>query len=171
MLPRLALRHAAARGRDPRAALAAALAVLLDGRRRPAASAQALGLVDEVAPADALSHALGIARRIAGGDLAKALWSPMSDQAALDPGAWEAALADPDVKRCLAHHDAVPRSLPTAAILDTVSLGLAEGLDRGLAAEARRFGALVASDEGRDGIDRFLARRSWPLPLRPVGAG
>ncbi|HVQ76893.1 MAG TPA: enoyl-CoA hydratase-related protein [Candidatus Binatia bacterium] len=171
MLPRLVLRHAAARGRDPRAALAAALAVLLDGRRRPAASAQALGLVDEVAPADALSHALGIARRIAGGDPAKALWSPMSDQAALDPGAWEAALADPDVKRCLAHHDAVPRSLPAAAILDTVRLGLAEGLDRGLAAEARRFGALVASDEGRDGIDRFLARRPWPLPLRPVGAG
>jgi len=36
----------------------------------------------------------------------------------------------------------------------------------GLAAEAREFGRLVASDEGRAGLDRFLARRSWPLPLR-----
>ena len=45
-----------------------ALTVLLDGRRRTAAEAHALGLVDEVAPADALSHALGIAGRIARGE-------------------------------------------------------------------------------------------------------
>jgi hypothetical protein len=35
-----------------------------------------------------------------------------------------------------------------------------------LAAEAREFGRLVASDDGRAGLDRFLARKSLPLPLR-----
>ena len=38
--------------------------------------------------------------------------------------------------------------------------------DPGLALEAATFGRLVASEEGRTGIDRFLARRSLPLPLR-----
>jgi hypothetical protein len=32
-----------------------------------------------------------------------------------------------------------------------------------IAAEAREFGRLVASDDGRADIDRFLARRSLPL--------
>jgi len=47
-----------------------------------------------------------------------------------------------------------------------VRVGLTQGLEAGLALEARRFGELVASPDGRAGIDRFFARRSWPLPLR-----
>ena len=51
-------------------------------------------------------------------------------------------------------------------------MGLTEGLDAGLALEAHEFGRLVASADGRAGIDRFLARRSLPLPPRPpVSAG
>jgi hypothetical protein len=46
-------------------------------------------------------------------------------------------------------------------------VGLTEGIEKGLDLEAREFGRLVASEEGRAGIDRFLERRSWPLPLRP----
>ena len=52
------------------------------------------------------------------------------------------------------------------AILDLVRTGFAEGLTAGLAAEAREFGRLVAGDDGRAGLDRFLARKSLPLPLR-----
>jgi hypothetical protein len=47
-----------------------------------------------------------------------------------------------------------------------VRVGLTKGLEAGLALEAREFGVLVASDDGRGGIDRFLARRSLPLPAR-----
>jgi hypothetical protein len=47
-----------------------------------------------------------------------------------------------------------------------VRVGLQKGLADGLAFEAREFGRAVASEEGRSGIDRFLARQSWPLPLR-----
>src|SRR5207248_483449 len=39
-------------------------------------------------------------------------------------------------------------------------------VDAVLTLEARRFGELTASDDGRAGIDRFFARRSWPLPAR-----
>ena len=68
--------------------------------------------------------------------------------------------------RLMAHHARVPRVAPARAILDLVALGFTRGVAAGLEAEAREFGRLVASDDGRAGLDRFLARRSWPLPLR-----
>jgi len=74
--------------------------------------------------------------------------------------------ADGDLRRLLAHHDAIPRGAPARAILDAVRTGLTEDLDAGLAFEARQFGLAVASADGRSGIDRFLARQSWALPLR-----
>jgi len=164
MLPRLAARRARAVGGQMYTLLVDALAMLLDGRRRPAARALALGVVDEVAPADALSHALGVARRLATGAFGGAIWSPL----AADTGtlAFPNVERDAEIARLLAHHAAVPRSAPAAAILEVVRVGLTDGLEAGLALEARRFGELVASDEGRAGIDRFFARRSWPLPLR-----
>jgi enoyl-CoA hydratase/carnithine racemase len=73
---------------------------------------------------------------------------------------------DPEIRRLLAHHARVPRSEPAQAILDLVRRGFTDGLAAGLAAEAREFGRLVVSPEGRAGLDRFLARRSLPLPLR-----
>lgn len=163
MLPRLALRRARAAGLSPAEALVAALTILLDGRRRPAHEALGLGLADELAPADALSHALGVARRIALGQFRGALWSPLGRS-------WRIAVpdveGDPRIGRLLAHHAEVPREPAARAILDAVRVGLARGLAAGLREEARLFGALVASDDGRAGIDRFLARRSLPLPLR-----
>ena len=101
MLPRLAAHRALAGRGELYALLVGALAVLLDGRRRDALEAHALGLVDEVAPADALSHALGVARRIVDGTFTGTLWSPLA------PGA--ATLAFPNVER-----DAeIRRLLPT----------------------------------------------------------
>jgi hypothetical protein len=123
--------------------------------------------VDEIAPADALSHALGIARRIALGEWTGTRWSPLAegrDLARLSP--YPDLAADAELRRLLAHHDAIPRGAPARAILDAVRLGLTEGLEAGLAFEARQFGLAVASVDGRSGIDRFLARQSWPLPLR-----
>ncbi|HET6368014.1 MAG TPA: hypothetical protein VFG27_12345, partial [Pseudomonadales bacterium] len=139
----------------------------LDGRRRGAEAARALGLVDELAPADALSHALGIARRIALGEWTGTRWSPLGegrDLARLSP--YPDLAADGELRRLLAHHDAIPREAPARAILEAVRVGLTEDLEAGLTFEARQFGLAVASAEGRSGIDRFLARQSWSLPLR-----
>ena len=131
--------------------------------RRSAARAHALGLIDEVAPADALGHALGIARQIALGEFRAPLWSPLAEPASM---AFPNVERDPEIQRLLAHHAREPRAEPARAILDLVRLGFADGLEAGLAAEARAFGALVVSADGRAGLDRFLARRSLPLPLR-----
>ena len=73
MLPRLVARRARAGGGQLFPMLVEGLAVLLDGRRRPAERALALGLIDEIAPADALGHALGVARRVALGTFDGAL--------------------------------------------------------------------------------------------------
>jgi enoyl-CoA hydratase/carnithine racemase len=163
MLPRLAARRARVVGGQMYTLLVDALAILLDGRRRSAARAQAVGVVDEVAPADALSHALGVARRLVTGEFSGVLFSPLSDGATL---AFPNVERAPEIARLLAHHAAVPRSAPAAAILEAVRVGLTEGVQAGLALEARRFGELTAGEDGRAGIDRFLARRSLPLPLR-----
>jgi len=169
MLPRLAARHALAGRGQLYALVVGALAMLLDGRRRGAREALGLGLVDEVAPADALSHALGIARRIADGTFSGPLWSPLA------PGAPTLAFPnverDAEIQRLLDHHARIPRGAPARAILEVVRVGLTAGLETGLAGEAREFGRLVASEEGRAGIDRFLARRSLPLPPRRESEG
>ena len=163
MLPRLAARRARAGGGQMYALLVDALMVLLDGRRRSAPRMHALGVVDEVAPADALSHALGVARRIALGEFTGTLWSPLAEETTM---AFPNVERDAQIQRLLAHHARVPREAPARAILDLVRLGFTQGLTAGLAAEAREFGRLTASDEGHAGLDRFLARRSLPLPLR-----
>jgi acrylyl-CoA reductase (NADPH)/3-hydroxypropionyl-CoA dehydratase/3-hydroxypropionyl-CoA synthetase len=163
MLPRLAVRRARGGGGQMYTLLVEALAVLLDGRRRPAARALSLGIVDEVAPSDALSHALGVARQIATGEFRGALASPLAESStAVFPNVER----DAEIDRMLGHHREIDRAAPAAAILEVARMGLTQGLAAGLALEARRFGELVASPEGRAGIDRFFARRSWPLPRR-----
>jgi acrylyl-CoA reductase (NADPH)/3-hydroxypropionyl-CoA dehydratase/3-hydroxypropionyl-CoA synthetase len=167
MLPRLVVRHAARTlGAQVYTFLVRGLTALLDGRRRTAAEAHALGLVDEVAPADALSHALGIAGRIARGEFPAPLWSPLTQR---DTLAFPNIERDPEIQRMLAHHGRIPRAEAARAIIEAVRLGFTKGVEAGLEAEARAFGQLVASEDGRAGIDRFLARRSLPLPLRPRG--
>jgi len=168
MLPRLAARRARSGGGQMFPLLVDALVVLLDGRRRPAAQMHTLGIVDEVAPADALGHALGVARRVALGRFTGSPWSPLNDEATM---AWPNVERDPEIQRLLAHHVRVPREAPARAILELVRLGFTQGLTAGLAAEAREFGRLTASEDGRAGLDRFLARRSLPLPRRKDDRG
>src|SRR6185503_21305744 len=106
MLPRLAARRARSGGGQMFPLLIDALAVLLDGRRRSAERMLALGVVDEVAPADALSHALGVARRIADGTFSGSPWSPLGPDA--PTLACPNVDRDPEVQRLLDHHARVP---------------------------------------------------------------
>jgi 3-hydroxyacyl-CoA dehydrogenase/enoyl-CoA hydratase/3-hydroxybutyryl-CoA epimerase len=165
MLPRLALRHAERTGGDAHTALVRALTILLDGRRRGATDALAAGIIDEIAPADALSCALGIARRIATQKSSEPIWSPVTQTSTI---AMPDVESSEDVQRLLTHHDRIPRAEPARVIIEVVRLGLSRGVTEGLAAEAAAFGRLVTSSDGRAGLDRFLARRSFPLPLRRV---
>jgi enoyl-CoA hydratase/carnithine racemase/NADPH:quinone reductase-like Zn-dependent oxidoreductase len=168
MLPRLAVRRALAAGGQVYTLLIDAVAMLLDGRRRSAAEAQALGVVDEVAPADALSRALAVARGIAPGEFGGALWSPLAHGGTI---AYPNVEGNAEIQRLLAHHRTIPREPAARAVLRAVELGFLEGLEAGLRHEREAFGRLVASDEGRAGIDRFLARRSLPLPARRPSPG
>ena len=61
-------------------------------------------------------------------------------------------------RRCRAGRPRAPSSRPCAS-------GSRRASPTGSPVEAREFGRAVASEEGRSGIDRFLARQSWPLPL------
>ena len=137
------------------------LAVLLDGRRRPAERAWPSASSTRWPPPTRSSHALDVARRVALGDFKGALWSPLTDTATM---AFPNIERDPDIRRLLEHHARIPRLAPAQAILDLVRLGFADGLQAGLAAEAEKFGRLVASEDGHAGLDRFLARKSSRCP-------
>jgi acrylyl-CoA reductase (NADPH)/3-hydroxypropionyl-CoA dehydratase/3-hydroxypropionyl-CoA synthetase len=163
LLPRLAARHAIAAGGQVYPAVIEAVAMLLDGRRRTAERALALGLVDEVAPADALSRALAVARQIALRRFTGTLRSPLAQPGRM---AYPNVERDPEIERLLAHHRQIARAEAARAILRCVRVGFEEGLEAGLRAELGEFGRLVVSEDGRAGIDRFLERRSLPLPLR-----
>ncbi len=163
MLPRLAVHRAIATGEQVYPAVIEAVTMLLDGRRRTARRAHALGVVDEIAPSDALSRALAIARQIALGQFKRPLWSPLAQRGRM---AYPNVERNPEIERLLAHHERVPRAEAARATLRCVRVGFEEGLEAGLRAELGEFGRLVASEDGRAGIDRFLERRSLPLPLR-----
>ena len=147
---------AAGRGADRRSSTADAVT---------AAQAHALGLVDEVAPADALAHALDVARRVALGEFGHPLVAAhahlharLSQRRARprDP-----ARAGPS-RACAARRGSAGHRRRRAP-------GSHQG-DRG---RAGRGGARLRPARGlrgwSGGIDRFLARRSLPLPLRPRG--
>ncbi|HTO96499.1 MAG TPA: hypothetical protein VMK66_05590, partial [Myxococcales bacterium] len=79
---------------------------------------------------------------------------------------WPDLESEGEIRRLLGHHERIPRSGPARSAVEVMRLGLTLGLAKGLEVEAREFGRLVTSEEGRAGIDRFLARRSLALPLR-----
>jgi enoyl-CoA hydratase/carnithine racemase len=168
MLPRLSPRRARAGGGQLFSMLSRRLAVLLDGRRRPPSARCALGVVDEVAPADALGHALAWPGASRSARFTGALWSPLADDGTL---AFPNVERDPDIQRLLAHHAHVPRGGARRGHPRAGAGRLHAGPHHRLAAEAREFGRLTASADGRAGLDRFLARRSLPLPRRKDDLG
>lgn len=77
------------------------------------------------------------------------------------------AFADAEVRRLLAQAEAVGRAAVAARILDAVRTGWTQGIDAGLAREARLFAEAVVDPEGgKAGIQAFQDKRSAPLPTR-----
>ncbi|HXS16399.1 MAG TPA: 3-hydroxyacyl-CoA dehydrogenase NAD-binding domain-containing protein, partial [Polyangiaceae bacterium] len=133
-----------------------ALDLLLSGRQVSARSALKLGLLDEVVDPGSLERAaLALALRLAQAkhDGAKRWQSLMG---ALSPEAVkEAALSDNPLGRKLVFDQAEQKVLAKTRgnypaplrILHVVRLGLEQGFERGLAAEADAFGQLVVTPE------------------------
>jgi enoyl-CoA hydratase len=62
--------------------------------------------------------------------------------------------------RALAQEILKQAPLAVAACIDAVDVGLEQGLDAGLAREARAFGALVATDDMKEGTAALFAKRA-----------
>jgi 3-hydroxyacyl-CoA dehydrogenase/enoyl-CoA hydratase/3-hydroxybutyryl-CoA epimerase len=138
----------------------AALDLVLTGKQLDAKRAQRLGLVDEVVPAPIL---LEVASKLA---LARAA-APKPASKPFDRKALkEALLAKNPLGRKLLFDQAKKRTHEKThgnypappRILEVVRLGLSQGLEAGLGAEATAFGELAVSAEARELIRIFLAQ-------------
>ena len=167
-LPRLlADRHGAQGFED-------ALTLILGGRSLTAAEAATAGLVDEVT--DSATGVLGAAveRAVAasrGEGPAAQAWRVR--QASV--GRWNGAgapdiaavLEGTEVKRLLRQAELAGRLPAAERARDAVVFGWREGLEAGLAHEAKLFAEAAADPEGgKRGIRDFLDRKSPPLPTR-----
>ncbi len=138
--------------------LAGALDMILTGKPVDARKARKLGLVDEVAPPELVVE---VARRIAGGN----------EVGGKRDGAFESgrklALEKNPVGRSVVFSQARKKVLqethgnypaPLRA-LDAVRIGVEDGIEAGLAAEARFFGELVVSPESKALRSIFFSQR------------
>lgn len=162
-------------------ALAQALSLIASGTTVPAGEARRIGLVDEVVhPEITLDVAAEHARRLADG-------APEPDR---NPGlagrARSLALAGNPIGRSIVVRQAAERvarethgTMPAPArAVDVIRTGLEDGMEAGLAAEARAFGELAATTESHNLRALFLARQAAeddagtdaePRPVHKVG--
>ncbi|MDX1583105.1 MAG: 3-hydroxyacyl-CoA dehydrogenase NAD-binding domain-containing protein [Thermoanaerobaculia bacterium] len=144
------------------------LKMMLTGAKRRARKAKAMGLADEICgPSELIERAVRLAR------------SPI--HRSMPFSRWATLL--PIVRRTIlrrARHSTLDRTRgrypAPVAILDCVSVGLAEGPERGLEKEAEQFGRLATGREAQNLIWLFnatneLKKRPTPdaLPVAKVG--
>jgi 3-hydroxyacyl-CoA dehydrogenase/enoyl-CoA hydratase/3-hydroxybutyryl-CoA epimerase len=147
--------------------LAVALEHLLTGKTMYAARARALGLVDDLVPANRLrSQAVLRARRLALTGRGAA-WTPRTGP---PPPAEVARVLEG--ARALARQRSRGLYPAPERIIDVVATGLRDGIDAGLAAEREAFVALLATPQAAAAIHLFTAvedaRRQAP---REPGTG
>jgi 3-hydroxyacyl-CoA dehydrogenase len=149
---------------------APALDLILSGAAIPVARAQALGLVDLVAPKGATAETvLALALKLATGHvtgrrpLPTASARPMGGFA--DPAAYLAAVEAAHARRFAAHERAAPR------IVDCVEAALLLPPAQGLALERAAFLDLLATPEARALRHVFLSERRGAKSVPAVAAG
>ncbi|MFQ3665064.1 MAG: enoyl-CoA hydratase-related protein, partial [Sphingomonadaceae bacterium] len=172
-LPRLLAERRGAEG------LRDALDLILGGRSIDAASARAMGAIEEVVEDadDALSRAHALVREFlrAGGE--SALGRAFAERQAMvarweQPGEADlnAAVTDPFVQRIFRQLDWAGRGRAGQRALDAIRTGWEQGMSAGLAAEARHFAeAIIDPEGGKTGIRQFQEKTSPPLPVRRDG--
>ena len=153
-----------------------AVTMITNGRSVDAGDAAAMGLVDEVATeTTARSRAAALARAHVRGETTTLRDAREDRQAARErwrtPGEFdERVLEAPDVarNRRQCEHASVGRQRAFDRAIDAIRTGFEDGIEAGYETEAANFGAAVVDpDGGKTGIEKFLDKRSEPLPLRP----
>jgi acrylyl-CoA reductase (NADPH) / 3-hydroxypropionyl-CoA dehydratase / 3-hydroxypropionyl-CoA synthetase len=156
-----------------------ALELILGGRNIDGVQAAAIGLVDELAPAngDVLSSAHARVREwYRTGDasqLGKAHGTRLAQTAAWnEPGAVDidAVLSDTHLLNILTQLNWAERAMAGARALDAIRTGWAQGMDAGLTREAELFAeGVVDPNGGKTGIRQFIDKQSAPLPIKRDG--
>jgi acrylyl-CoA reductase (NADPH)/3-hydroxypropionyl-CoA dehydratase/3-hydroxypropionyl-CoA synthetase len=161
--------------RDGAEGFVAAMEIILGGRQLAAPEALALGVVDALVDGsdDVVAHAVRLLRAWLSeptGHFARRLREVRERRVAWEsPGHLDvpALTSLGPVQRLLQQAEAVGRRAATDRILDAVRTGWTDGLESGLAREARLFAeAVVDPQGGKAGIRAFFDRRSAPLPTR-----
>ncbi len=161
--------------RDGNEGFIAAMEVILGGRQVAAEDALALGIVDALVSGsdDVVSRASALARAFVQDDhseLARHFRLVRERRAAWErPGHIdvESMLSLAPVQRLLMQAAGAGRRAAASRVLDAVRTGWSQGLDAGLAREARLFAeAVIDPDGGKRGIKAFFDRRSAPLATR-----
>ncbi len=156
-----------------------AVTMITNGRAVDADDADAMGLVDEVATeTTARARAAALARQHVRGEDTTLRDAREDRQAARDrwrePGEFdETVLEDEDVarNRVQCERASVGRDAAFERAVDAITTGFEDGIEAGYETEAANFGAAVVDpDGGKTGIEKFLDKRSEPLPVRPRDA-
>jgi 3-hydroxyacyl-CoA dehydrogenase/enoyl-CoA hydratase/3-hydroxybutyryl-CoA epimerase len=135
----------------------AALDIILPGKSERAAKALKLGLIDElVPPSILLDTALAAAERLAAGTQPRRSRPGGISAWLLDRNPLGRQIVYAAAKRQILRKTGTNYPAPLAA-LDVVRTGLEQGMRRGLAAEARRFGELSVTPVARELIRIFFA--------------
>lgn len=147
--------------------VAAALPMLVEGRKIGPAEARKIGLVDEVVPAEALGDA---ARRWLLSDEAKGVLQPwdregarFADQLETPAGRALITAATAEIRDRIAETGGAP-----LAILSCVSEGLRVDFDAGLEIESSLFLQLMRSPDARNRIASFFALRETKRSRLPT---
>ncbi|MCA0375577.1 MAG: AMP-binding protein [Gemmatimonadetes bacterium] len=162
--------------RDGAEGFVQAMEIILGGRQLDADDALSAGVIDEVVSGSdhAVARAAALVREWLAQDGRTAFGTHLT-VVAERRNAWErpghldvdALLTLAPIARLLAQAERVGRTHATTRILDAVRTGWRDGLEAGLAREARLFAeAVVDPAGGKAGIRAFFDRRSAPLPTR-----
>ncbi len=165
--------------RDGEDGFLAAVEILTGGRPLEAEEARALGIVDAVSTGatDGVSRATALVQAYAldpeGSELGRTFREVRSQREAWErPGSLpvDALLTGPRVTRLAEQARGAGRAAAFDRVLEAIRTGWRQGLERGLAHEARLFAeAVVDPAGGKAGIQAFFDRRSAPLPVRTGG--
>jgi acrylyl-CoA reductase (NADPH)/3-hydroxypropionyl-CoA dehydratase/3-hydroxypropionyl-CoA synthetase len=161
--------------RDGAEGFVAAMEIVLGGRQLSASEALSIGLIDAVVEGsdDVVARAVRLVREWLEqptGQVARDFTRVRARRVAWEaPGALDipSLLVIAPVRRLLEQAERVGRGGATARIMDAVTTGWRDGLEAGLAREARLFAeAVVDPAGGKAGIKAFFDRRSAPLATK-----
>ncbi len=152
-------------------AIKKSLVMMLSGRNFTSHEALEMGLVDEIAPHDALSHAVRLAKSYILDDHASGNLKDVFDYRQKVLTQWmsvssfpDDVMSDPEIQNIITQLKHWGKEKSIEKIMEAVREGYEKGFTKGLGSEAELFAEVVIQeDEGKIGVKEFLRRKSFPL--------